>query len=53
MLSEDFRDYISQIIIEGHTDDEGSYMYNLELSQNRALAVVKKIYDENFPDLSG
>jgi len=34
---------ISTIIIEGHTDDDGSYIYNLELSQARALNVVKYI----------
>lgn len=37
---------LSQIIIEGHTDDVGSYIYNMELSQKRAFEVIKYIYSE-------
>ncbi|SDC85332.1 MULTISPECIES: OmpA family protein [unclassified Candidatus Frackibacter] len=48
LLNDNFRKYLSQIIVEGHTDDQGSYMYNLELSQGRALEVVKQIYKEDF-----
>ena len=40
LLSEDFSPYVAEIIIEGHTDTDGSYMYNLQLSQNRAFAVA-------------
>jgi len=32
--------YLDKIIIEGHTDSDGGYIYNLKLSQNRALAVM-------------
>lgn len=39
LLGEKFSDYISEIIIEGHTDTDGGYMYNLDLSQRRAYAV--------------
>jgi len=34
------RPYLDRIIIEGHTDSDGGYLYNLELSQKRALAVM-------------
>ena len=40
LMSPEFRDNVSEIIIEGHTDTEGTYEYNLELSQQRALAVA-------------
>ncbi len=32
--------YIKTIVIEGHTDSDGGYLYNLKLSQDRALAVM-------------
>jgi len=38
---EEIQKEISQIIIEGHTDDVGGYIYNLELSQQRAFNVAK------------
>jgi chemotaxis protein MotB len=31
---------IDTIVIEGHTDSDGGYLYNLKLSQDRALAVM-------------
>lgn len=50
LLSDKYRGHVSQIIIEGHTDTTGGYLYNLNLSQARALSVVQTIYSSNFPD---
>ncbi|WP_175615434.1 OmpA family protein [Piscibacillus halophilus] len=49
LLSERYRPHISQIIIEGHTDTQGEYLYNLELSHNRSFAVVQEVLSEDFP----
>lgn len=46
LLKNDFHQYVSEIIIEGHTDTTADYLYNLELSQQRALAVAKYCLDE-------
>ncbi len=40
LMSEENGDYVGEIIIEGHTDTDGSYLTNLGLSQERALAVA-------------
>ncbi|MHC3993407.1 OmpA family protein [Thiomicrolovo sp. ZZH C-3] len=40
------RRYIDRIIIEGHTNSDGSYLFNLELSQQRALAVMTFLYTQ-------
>ncbi len=33
-------EHLDKIIIEGHSDSDGSYLYNLNLSQRRAYAVM-------------
>ena len=40
LLQEQYRDYIAEVIIEGHTDTDGTYQSNMELSYNRAYAVA-------------
>lgn len=48
LLDDEISVYISQIIIEGHTDSVGTYMYNLDLSQRRAFEVSKYILGNEF-----
>ncbi len=52
LLSDQFRNEIAQIIVEGHTDSDGGYLYNLKLSQDRALSVVQQVFDPAFPKFS-
>jgi outer membrane protein OmpA-like peptidoglycan-associated protein len=40
VCSDQFRDQISSIVVEGHADPRGSDEHNIVLSQNRASAVV-------------
>jgi len=35
--------HLDRIVIEGHTDSDGTYLYNLKLSQERAFAVMEYI----------
>ncbi len=50
LLDKEMRQYIDTITIEGYTDSSGSYLYNLELSQKRALEVMKFLYSLDFKD---
>ena len=52
LLSEEYADSVSEIIIEGHTDSTGTYIENMELSQNRARAVLQYILSSDFTQLS-
>ncbi|MCT7646837.1 OmpA family protein [Aliarcobacter butzleri] len=38
---------LDRIIIEGHTNSDGDYLFNLELSQKRALSVMKFLLELN------
>ncbi|MUV36333.1 hypothetical protein JNUCC1_00135 [Lentibacillus sp. JNUCC-1] len=49
LLDSGYEDYIAEIIIEGHTDQNGSYLYNLELAQDRAYSVAEYVLSDQFP----
>jgi chemotaxis protein MotB len=40
--------HIDRIIVEGHTDSDGGYLYNLDLSQKRAFAVMNYLLGLKF-----
>lgn len=45
LLQSQFRPYIAEIIIEGHTDTKGDYQSNMTLSYNRANSVARFCLD--------
>lgn len=47
LMSDKNRNNISEIIVEGHTDSDADYMYNLDLSQKRAYSVVNYCLKDN------
>ncbi len=46
LMSDKYKDYISEIMIEGNTDTDGNYLFNLELSQKRAFSVAEYCLSE-------
>lgn len=44
----DVSEHIAQVIIEGHTDNIGSWAYNLDLSLRRANSVAAYLFTEEF-----
>ncbi len=45
LLSDKYKDNVAEFLIDGYTDTDGTYEYNLELSQNRAMAVSKYLLE--------
>ncbi|WP_251208006.1 OmpA family protein [Acetatifactor aquisgranensis] len=45
LMQDQFKEYIAEIIIEGHTDTDGTYESNMELSYNRAYSVARFCMD--------
>lgn len=52
LFSEEYLPYVSEIIIEGHTDSVGDYIRNLELSQQRAGAVASYVLSDGYRAIS-
>ena len=50
LMEDTYKNYLAEIIIDGYTDTDGDYAYNLELSQKRSLAVAQYLTEirENF-----
>ena len=45
LLQDTNKEYLAEIIIDGYTDTDGDYSYNLELSQQRSLAVAQYLLE--------
>ena len=52
LMSDNYSQYVSQIIIEGHTDTDGTFLTNMRLSQDRAYAVLRYILSSEFTGIS-
>jgi chemotaxis protein MotB len=52
LLTDKYRDYLSEVVIEGHADTNGDYMTNLDLSQRRAYAVLSYLLSDSYPYLT-
>ncbi len=46
----DINKHIDKIVIEGHTNTKGSFLYNLNLSQERAYAVMDFLFSLDFEE---
>lgn len=44
LMTPEYQDYLAEISIDGYTDTDGDYFYNLQLSQERALAVANYLF---------
>ncbi|MGI6018068.1 MAG: OmpA family protein [Marvinbryantia sp.] len=45
LMQESYFPYLAEIIVDGYTDSSGDYEYNLQLSQQRSLAVAQYLLD--------
>lgn len=45
LLDDKYKESLAEISIDGYTDDEGDYAYNLKLSQERSLAVAEYLLE--------
>lgn len=52
LLTDEYQDYLSEVVIEGHADTNGDYMTNLDLSQRRAYAVLSYLLSDAYPYLT-
>lgn len=52
LFSEEYKEYVSEIIIEGHTDSVGGYLENLVLSQQRAARVATYVLNDDYHAIS-
>jgi len=48
MSDVEIRTHLENIVIEGHTDSDGGYLYNLDLSQRRAYEVMNYLLTLDF-----
>ncbi len=48
LSNEDIKEHLDKIIIEGHTDSDGDFLYNLKLSQKRAYEVMNYLLTLDF-----
>ncbi len=46
--NKNIKEHLERIVIEGHTDSDGGYLYNLHLSQQRAYAVMNYLLTLDF-----
>lgn len=46
--NEEINQHIDKVIIEGHTNSKGTFLYNLELSQKRAYSVMDFLLSQDF-----
>ena len=52
LFSADYRPYVAEILVEGHTDTTGDYITNLRLSQQRALAVASYVLADDYAGIT-